>query len=334
MRYSSRLFLYAPFVILLVIATIAMLRWRHLAAEWQAKLVAANRGEEIAPGVTLHFASENVGGFPFNLDVVLDKFVLAVKSTRGPISLESEHFAIHALTYGRAQQIFEAAGSQVLTWTDTEGEAHRFAFVPGTMRASAIESNGRLARFDLDLDTFVSRSLTGARAQLHMRAPAGRDRLDFVVLADGLRPISGEGTLRHFELDGHMAPGTPLSALLSGRDEWRRALRDWRAANGTFRLERMDIDWDNAQWTGSGALALDDAHRLNGSVMMQVSGATQWKPTRLIAGRFTSALQDLASDTAAQMHAPLVLSLDIHNGAAILRARGNARGAGAIDPVF
>src|SRR5215472_12638302 len=126
MRYSSRLFLYAPFVILLAIATAAMLRWRQLATEWETKLLAANRGEEIAPGVTLHFASEAISGFPFNLDAVLERPVFSVQSTRGPISLESEHFAIHALTYGRAQQIFEAAGKQILKWTDTEGGTHRF----------------------------------------------------------------------------------------------------------------------------------------------------------------------------------------------------------------
>lgn len=334
MRYSSRLFLYAPFVILLAIATVAMLRWRQLAAEWETKLFAANRGEEIAPGVTLHFASESIGGFPFNLDVVFDKFVLAVKSTRGPISLESEHFAIHALTYGRAQQIFEAAGRQVLTWTDAEGEAHRFAFVPGTMRASAIENDGRLARFDLDLNAFASQAVTGARTQLHIRSAPDRDRVDFVILGDDLRPKSGDGTLRHFELDGHMTPETPLSALLSGRDEWRHALTDWRVANGALRLERLDIAWDDSQLTGNGALTLDDAHRLGGRMTMQVSGATHWKPTRLVASRFTSALQDLADSVAKQSLSPLRLSSDIHNGAAIVSASGESRTAGSIDPVF
>ena len=151
MRYSNRLFLYAPFAVLLIIAAAAMLRWREVADQWQTKLLAANRGEEIAPGVTLHFTSEEIGGFPFNLDIVLDKFVLAIRSTRGPISLESERFAIHALTYGRTQQVMEAAGLQILIWTDAEGGAHRFTFVPGSLRASAIERDGRLTRFTVSI---------------------------------------------------------------------------------------------------------------------------------------------------------------------------------------
>ena len=118
MRYSNRLFLYAPFVVLLVLASAVMLRWREVAHEWETKLLAANGGREIAPGVTLHFASEEIEGFPFNLDAVLVHMVLAVQSTRGPLSLKSERFAIHALTYGQEQQIFEAAGTQTVSWTD------------------------------------------------------------------------------------------------------------------------------------------------------------------------------------------------------------------------
>lgn len=334
MRYSSRLFLYAPFILLLVVATAAMLRWRHLAAEWETKLLAANRGEEIVPGVTLHFASENIGGFPFNLDVVLDKSVLAVQSTRGPISLASDHFAIHALTYGRAQQIFEAAGRQVFEWTDAEGETHRFAFVPGTMRASAIEKDGRLARFDLDLNAFGSSVLSGARAQLHVRAVPDRNLLDVVILADGLRMKSSSDALPHLELDGQMIPATPLSPLLSGGDEWRRALADWRAAGGMFRLERADIDWGDTRSSASGALGLDDAHRLSGTLRVQVADASRWKPTRLVESRFTFALQEFANSVSEPGSSPLELSLDIHNGAAIVSTPEKSRSAGTIDPVF
>ena len=114
MRYSNRVFLYAPFVILLILATVAMIRWRDVAHKWETKLLAANSGSEIAPGVTLHFASEEIGGFPFNVDVVLNHLAIAMQSTRGPISLASERFAIHSLTYGRAQQVMEAAGLQTI----------------------------------------------------------------------------------------------------------------------------------------------------------------------------------------------------------------------------
>ena len=334
MRYSNRLFLYAPFAVLLIIAAAAMLRWREVADEWQTKLLAANRGKEIAPGVTLHFASEEIGGFPFNLDIVLDKFVLAVRSTRGPISLESERFAIHALTYGRTQQVMEAAGLQILIWTDAEGGAHRFTFVPGSLRASAIERDGRLTRFDLDLSEFASSAFTGARAQLHLRAAPDRDALDFLIRADDLRVRSRGAALPHVDIEGKITPAKPLSALLSGNDEWRKALGRWRVADGALRLDQTDITWDTSHVAGNGSFAFDASNHMRGAMEMQLSDVRQWRPTHLVGNPFTFALQDLVESIPRGSSSRLLLSLDIHSGAAMLRAAGKSRAAGMLDPVF
>ena len=334
MRYSNRLFLYAPFVILLFIAALAMLRWHELARHWETRLLAANGGSEIAPGVTLHFASETIGGFPFNLDIVLNKFVVAVRSTRGPISFASERFAIHALTYGRAQQVMEAAGLQTLDWTDTNGEKHSFSFVPGSLRASAIEKGGRLTRFDLDLNAFGSSSLTGAGAQFHVRSAPDRDALDIAIRAEDLHMKPAGAVLPHIELDGRIAPAAPLAHLLAARDEWRSAVENWRADNGALHIDRIAIDRDTSHVDGNGLLVLDENNRISGAMNLLLSDASRWKPMHAGADTFTSALQELTNATPAPSPAPLSLSLDIHNGAAILRAAGRSHGAGTIDPMF
>jgi hypothetical protein len=67
---------------------------------------------------------------------------------------------------------------------------------------------------------------------------------------------------------------------------------------------------------------------------MQLSGAEHWKPTHLVENAFTSALQKLTNAMPLASAAPLPLSLDVHNGAAIVRAARNSRAAGTIDPVF
>jgi hypothetical protein len=334
MRYSNRVFLYAPLLVLLIIATAAMIRWEQLAHQWETRLLAANRGAQIAPGVTLHFASEQIGGFPFNLDVVLNRVVIAVQSTRCPILLASERFAIHALTYGRAQQVMEAAGPQTITWTDAEGAMYRFAFLPGAMRASAIERDGRLARFDLDLSEFGSRALTGARAQLHIRASPERDAVDFAIRAADLRGKSSNTVLSNIEIAGRITPAAPLSPLLFARDEWRNTLNRWRGANGLLRLDTIKIGWDASRLAGSGLLSLDQSHRIRGEVTMQLSAAEPWKPTQLVQSPFTSALQELANASPRESAAPRLLSLDIHNGAAIVRTAGQSRAAGSIDSIF
>ena len=331
MRYSNRLFLYAPFVILLIIAAAAMLRWWDVAHEWETTLLAANRGKDIAPGVTLHFASKEIGGFPFNLDVVLGHMVLAVQSTRGPISLESERFAIHALTYGRTQQIFEAAGTQTLSWADVKGATRRFVFVPGSLRASAIEREGRLLRFDLDLNEFNSPALTGGRAQFHIRRTPDHDALDVVVQADDLRGKSPDAVLPHVTIAGQIVPARILSSLLSAHDEWRRALAGWCTAGGALQVDNLTIAWGDSHLTGKGTFTLDADHRVTGGATMQLFGAGSWRPTHLVENRFTSSLEQAANAIPSK---PLSLSFDIRNGSVIVSSAAGRRYGGTIDPVF
>ena len=322
MRYSHRLFLYAPFVILLIITTIAVLRWRQITNEWEVKLLAANNGHEIAPGITLHFASEKIGGVPFNVDLVLNNFVVTVKSVHGTISLKSEHFAVHALTYGRKQQVMEAAGLQTLTWTNAEGVTHSFAFTPGLLRASAIESKRQLIRFDLDLETFGSRQLNCARAQLHIRKAPDRDVLEFTISADDLRVPYRSAVLSHAHAVGRIAPATPLSRLLSADDQLLRALAYWRSANGRLQLDRAILRWDTTSLLTSGALTLDNNYRLNGRMDMDVLPAGGWKPTFLSETHLIKILQRLIDEFSKTKTPPasLLLSLDIHNGAAIVKS--------------
>ena len=43
------------------------------------------------------------------------------EAPRGPLIWHSDNFALHSLTYGRTQDVFEAAGQQTLSWTDADG---------------------------------------------------------------------------------------------------------------------------------------------------------------------------------------------------------------------
>src|SRR5579871_52673 len=137
MKYSSRFFLYAPLALFLAIAVGVGVNWWIEASALSKQLDSLN-GRPAMPGVTLFFSSKRISGFPFNLDVVFQDFRVEVATDHGPSMWTSQNFAMHALTYGREQLIFEAAGKQLLSWTDLDGVHHALPFEVGAWRASSI----------------------------------------------------------------------------------------------------------------------------------------------------------------------------------------------------
>src|SRR5579862_4312939 len=119
----------------LALAAWAMSYWWVVAGALDKKLTALN-GHEAFPGVTMSYATKTISGFPFNIDVVFTGLKFSGAGAHGPISWSSENFALHRLTYGRAQDIYEAAGNQILIWTDASGKIHAFHFLPGALHAS------------------------------------------------------------------------------------------------------------------------------------------------------------------------------------------------------
>src|SRR5690348_16385022 len=115
------------------------------------KKLAALKGKEAIPGVSLDWDSVQVGGFPFRLDVEFTNFRVQGAAAHGPFTWAAEKFALHALTYGRRQIVYEAAGRQGLSWTAASGNAHTLSFLPGSMHGSSIVDARGLARFDLDI---------------------------------------------------------------------------------------------------------------------------------------------------------------------------------------
>jgi hypothetical protein len=338
MRYSNRLFLYGPLFVLLALAVAAGLRWRLVAGELESWLRQHN-GHEIAPGVTVHFASESVAGFPFNVDAVLGDVSFHVKSARASGSWHTDGFAIHELTYGRAQQIYEAAGTQTIAWTDAEGGAHRFVFVPGSLRASAILSHGALLRFDLDINGIGSREVSGARVQLHFRKAHGRDAIDLVASADELRLApalqAGFGAdLRRVDVEGYFTSSASFVALFEGRETWDSALDAWRLSGGTFHLGNLEIAWDGLQASAKGRLALDVGHRLQGTLDLSIENAAKAPAGRTTDARLARALTELTKVTNAM---PYNLSANILAGAVNLRVTNPLQimeSAGTVGPLY
>jgi hypothetical protein len=269
MRYSHRFFLYAPVAFLLLLAIAVMVWWKTSATAFDDRLTAAN-GRIIMPGVRISYASKTIGGFPFRLDSVMDGFTVEVQMRTGPLVWRSEHLAIHALTYGRNEQIYEAAGAQTLSWTDSDGAAHRELFLPGTLRASAILGGGRLSRFDLDAVALTSRDFAAGRLQFHLRHAPDRDALQFALSGDNVRmTVDGHpGAAQQIEIEGALAPAVPLAALLAGGADWRSAADSWRLDGGRLQIERIEAVQGALATHGAGQFSLDEGHLLQGRLAL------------------------------------------------------------------
>ena len=247
MSYSSRFWLYAPLALFLAIAAWAMAHWWILAKDLDKNLAAMN-GHQVIPGITVSWASQTLSGFPFRMDAVFTDILVRAEGPRGPLIWHSDRFALHALTYGRAQDIFEAAGPQILAWTDADGARHQLSFLPGSLRASAIADGKGISRFDLDmLDASGKDSdganFTAARAQLHMRRDPKSDALDLMLSALEIKdPGAPFGDhVKKLELYSKITPGSAFARLLSGQEGWMDAIMAWKHRSGEIVTGPVDI---------------------------------------------------------------------------------------------
>jgi Uncharacterized protein conserved in bacteria (DUF2125) len=270
-RYSSRFFLYAPFVLVVCIAAGAMLLWFQASSAW-SKRIAAMNGHEIAPGITLSYSSETIGGFPFRVDTVFKNFRISVA---GAGTWQSDEFAMHALTYGHGQAVFEAAGNQTFVWTGKSGVPHQFDFVPGSVRASAVLNGDALSRFDLVLVALDSQTITIGRGEIHMRRDPTSDAIDLALSGDSIHLPDHPKNISHFRLAAHMTPRAPLNPLLEGKVTWQDAVEDWRKVDGRTAVDAIDLNGE----AGSGVVTLDGQHRPFGYYNLAVEGRKTIGPT-------------------------------------------------------
>jgi hypothetical protein len=242
MNYSSRFWLFAPLTLLLALAGWAMAHWWAVAGAVEKNLNALN-GHAAAPGITISYGDKTISGFPFNIDVVFTGFAIQGQGAHGPFRWTTEKFALHRLTYGPAQDIYEAAGQQSLSWTDGGGKSHTIKFLPGSLRASTVSDGGGLSRFDLDMVAAGGSDsegvpFTAARTQFHLRRDAKADALDLMVKADDVKSggaIAGRmfgDHVKSLTLYATLTQGKALAPLLAGRASWAEAAADWRAKGG------------------------------------------------------------------------------------------------------
>ena len=231
-KYSSRFWLYAPISTFLLLAVAAMVHWWIVADAFEKKL-AALKDREVIPTVAIDWNSVTVGGFPFRLDATFTNFRAGGAGAHGPFTWKTEKLALHALTYGRPQVIYEAAGRQTLSWADRAGVSHVVDFLPGSLRASSIQNGQGLTRFDLDVVDVGSQDFTIGRFQFHMRRDPDGKSLDLMLKMDNW------GDRKLVQVYATLSHAYALSSLLKGEAVWWQATDQWRAQGGTAKLSQV-----------------------------------------------------------------------------------------------
>ncbi|MDE2183402.1 MAG: DUF2125 domain-containing protein [Alphaproteobacteria bacterium] len=272
--YSSRIFLYAPIGLFLLIVFGVCVSWWLAADALSAHLKALN-GREIAPGITLYYGTSRIAGFPFNLDTDMRDVTFTIATPHGPAQWHADRFAMHSLTYGPDETLFEAAGQQVVHWTRDDGKGRTLTFAVGSLRASATRSRGLLRRFDLDIVGFGSRLFTAQRLQFHLRRDASA--LDLFATVEDLRFAPGQapdlgGQIPTARFSGQLAAAGALDGLLSGSERWTASVDQWRQKSGVLQLDEVMLEWSGLHLKGHGALKLDTGHRPQGGIAFHIEG--------------------------------------------------------------
>jgi hypothetical protein len=327
MNYSSRVFLYGPFALLLLVAAATGVHWWFAAAALEKRLDAMQTREAM-PGVKIHYGSRSIGGFPFRLEAVFGDFRIEVATANGPVVWRAEHFALHGLTYGRDEMIFEAAGRQSLSW----GKAHRLDFQAGSLHASAIGDAGGLARFDLDIVAFDSPALHAGRIQFHVRRT--QDTLDVATSGDDLqlsprlRGAFGD-KIRLVALQGDISAPRAFDGLRAGRADWRSALETWRGSQGALHADPFEIDWGAPDMFAHGQIGLDADRRLSGLLDFKISRMPDWL-ARDHTGVFARPLRDRAAKAGANEAGKMGVVLGAKDGIVYL----GDEPVGTVEPLY
>ena len=284
MSYSSRVFMYGPVGLLVLIAILYSVFWRVEADTLSARLDSANGGE-IIPGVSFSFSQKSVGGFPFRLDVLLTGVNFGYRNAANDIRWRSDRLALHRMAYGRNQFIFEVDGTQTITWSPLQNGASRtLIFTPETARASAILTAGRLVRFDLDVwrargtENFAQdgeASFSADRAQLHALARRN-DTVDVVMQVDngraGAAVLALQSSVPLIDCRATLDKAGILAGAATGNDDIARALQLWRDNMGAINVTSLAVNWPDARMLFKGSLTLGQDERLNGELRGVATG--------------------------------------------------------------
>jgi hypothetical protein len=266
------------FVPLAVVAVLALGWtgfWFYASTRAQAELAAWSK-REAAAGRELSCGSQELGGFPFRLELRCAAPQLAL--TKAHVSLKAQDMHAAVQVYRPTLAIAEFTGP--LAVADDQGEAATVDWTLAQMSVHA-QLSGPPQRVSVVVEQpKVTRSANqemlgrATHAEIHLRQaprlPSDPPAFDLALdLTQALLPAVPR------------VPETPIDATVAGTlrglDDlsprpWRQVLRDLQAGNGRLDVTQARIRQGNVLIVGNGTLQLTARGALDGQLQLTVAG--------------------------------------------------------------
>lgn len=282
-RRSGRLWLYAPFVLLVILAVAWAAFWFYVRGR-VAEAVDAALLREAGQGRSWTCNDRQISGFPFRVELRCSSLSLAsarwgeaVKVQTGPSVALGQVYSpglVIAQVTGPLQATLPEGRTLDLGWNRLEASLRH-----DTTRADQLSIVMNQPSAVLKAPGFTDETWRAAELQLHIRhnptRPEAEQAVDLALSAKGSVLPAIDALL------GTAEPGdVDLQATLSQSLAFRAgfnpdALNGWRNAGGVLDLTRLTSSKGPTKIEASGHLMLDEANRPAGRLQLAMAGIQQ-----------------------------------------------------------
>lgn len=279
-RRRSRFWLYAPFVLLVLIAAGWSGFWFYVQGQVTQTLDNA-LAREAQAGRTWTCADRSVGGYPFRIEVRCSSLTLTSSRWGDAVNVQTGPSVAIGQIYTPGLAILQVTGplhanlpeSRKLNLGWKQFEASVALTLSGFERLSMVMAEPNAV---LSLPGSADETWRASEIEVHLRRNPARPVTDNVMDI----AISARGSVlpRLDELLGNTQPGDlDLQASVTQSVAFRRgfnpdALETWRAAGGQVELAKLTSVKGAVRAEASGRLMLDSAHRVAGEINAAVAG--------------------------------------------------------------
>lgn len=309
-RRNSRFWLYAPFVLLAVLAVAWSAFWFHVRGR-VGEAVDAALAREAGQGRNWTCNDRQISGFPFRVELRCSSLSLtsarwgeAVKVQTGPSVAIGQVYSpglVIAHVNGPLQATLPEGRTLDLGWNLLEASLRHDTGRPDQLSIVVNQPNAVMKAPGFADETWRANEL-----QLHMRRnptrPEAEQAVDLALSARGSVWPAVDALL------GTSEPGdVDLQATLSQSLAFRAgfnpdALNGWRNAGGVLDLTKLTSSKGAAKIEASGQLMLDEANRPAGRLQLAMAGIQQI--AGIPVGGLTSGLGSLLGGGRSQAQAP------------------------------